>query len=49
MASRVLNPNEGRSWLDLAPYDGGNEFANPNITTGQPDAKKTEGAADASQ
>ena len=32
VSSRVLNPNEGRNWLDLAPYDGGSEFLNPNIT-----------------
>jgi HK97 family phage portal protein len=37
VASRVLNPNEGRSWLGgLAPYDGGNEFANPNTGASQP-------------
>lgn len=33
VASRVINPNEGRSWLGLSPYAGGEEFANPNITT----------------
>ena len=32
VSSRVINPNEGRSWLGLAPYEGGNAFANPNIT-----------------
>ena len=32
IASRVLNPNEGRNWLGMAPYEGGNDFANPNIT-----------------
>ena len=32
VAARVINPNEGRSWLGLAPYEGGNAFANPNIT-----------------
>lgn len=31
IASRVLNPNEGRAWLGLAPRAGGDEFANPNI------------------
>lgn len=40
VASRVLNPNEGRSWLGgLAPYEGGNEFANPNTGASQPGAK----------
>ncbi|MBB05616.1 MAG: phage portal protein [Pseudooceanicola sp.] len=33
VSSRVINPNEGRSWLGLNPYAGGDEFANPNITT----------------
>lgn len=32
VSSRVLNPNEGRNWLDLAPYEGGDKFLNPNIT-----------------
>jgi hypothetical protein len=32
----VINPNEGRSWLDLPPYEGGNEFANPNTGASQP-------------
>lgn len=32
ISARVLNPNEGRHWIDLAPYTGGNEFANPHIT-----------------
>ena len=31
IASRVLNPNEGRAWLGLAPRADGDEFANPNI------------------
>lgn len=42
VASRVLNPNEGRSWLGgLAPYDGGDEFANPNTGASQPGAAPT--------
>ena len=32
IASRVLNPNEGRAWLGLARREGGGEFTNPNIT-----------------
>ena len=32
VASRTLNPNEGRAWLDLPPYAGGETFANPNTT-----------------
>lgn len=31
IASRVLNPNEGRSWLGLAPREGGETFENPHI------------------
>ncbi|MCO5131200.1 MAG: phage portal protein [Xanthobacteraceae bacterium] len=40
VSSRVINPNEARTWLDagLAPYDGGNEFANPNTGASQPGA-----------
>lgn len=36
VASRVINPNEGRSWLDLPPYAGGDEYANPNTGASQP-------------
>ncbi|MDQ0347851.1 phage portal protein [Ancylobacter vacuolatus] len=36
IASRVLNPNEGRSWLDLPPREGGEEYANPNTGSNQP-------------
>lgn len=31
ISAKVLNPNEARSWLDLGPYDGGEEFGNPHI------------------
>lgn len=31
IASRVLNPNEARDWLGMAPYAAGNEFANPHV------------------
>lgn len=37
IASQVINPNEGRDWLGLAPRDGGEVFQNPNITTGGAD------------
>lgn len=36
VSSRVLNPNEGRAWLDLPPYAGGEEYANPNTGASQP-------------
>lgn len=32
IASRVLSPNEGRQWLGLSGYDGGDVFLNPNIS-----------------
>lgn len=32
IASRTINPNEGRNWLGLPPRTGGDEFLNPNIT-----------------
>lgn len=32
VASRVINPNEGRDWLGMKPRAGGEEFVNPNIT-----------------
>ena len=38
IASRVINPNEARAWEDMAPYEGGEVFANPNTGASQPDA-----------
>jgi hypothetical protein len=35
IASRVLSPNEAREILDLNPYEGGDEYANPAIDTMQ--------------
>lgn len=32
ITSRVLNPNEARAREGLPPYEGGNEFINPNVT-----------------
>ncbi len=34
--SRIMNPNEAREKLDMLPYEGGDEFANPAITPGEP-------------
>ncbi|CAK7257253.1 MULTISPECIES: phage portal protein [unclassified Shinella] len=34
ISAKVINPNEGREWLGLAPYIGGEAFSNPHITTG---------------
>lgn len=42
IGSKVLNPNEAREWLDLAPYNGGDEFANPHITTDEADVPAKE-------
>lgn len=38
IASRVINPNTARAWEDLPPYDGGEEYANPNTGSNQPGA-----------
>lgn len=38
IASRVLNPNEGRAWLNQEPYAGGDTYSNPNIEGGSDDA-----------
>ncbi|MBL4919317.1 phage portal protein [Szabonella alba] len=38
IASRTINSNEGRSWIGLPPRAGGDEFLNPNITSGPPPA-----------
>ncbi|CEG09473.1 phage portal protein, HK97 family [Afipia felis] len=32
IASETINPNEGREWLGLPPYEGGDEYGNRNIT-----------------
>jgi HK97 family phage portal protein len=38
IAARVLNPNEARAELNRLPYDGGDEFVNPNtLKAGSPD------------
>lgn len=44
IGAKVLNPNEAREWLDLAPYEGGNEFANPHITTETPAKEASNGS-----
>lgn len=36
ISARVLNPNEARQWLDMEPYEGGNEFGNPHINPNAP-------------
>lgn len=32
--NRIINPNEAREKENMNPYDGGDEFLNPNITPG---------------
>jgi HK97 family phage portal protein len=32
--SRILSPNECRSWENLLPYEGGDEYENPNTSSG---------------
>lgn len=46
IASRTINPNEGRSWLGLPPRNGGDTFENPNITAA-PTAPQPEDDPDA--
>jgi HK97 family phage portal protein len=36
ISARVLNPNECRAMENRPPYDGGNEFLNPNTTSTAP-------------
>jgi len=36
VSGRVLNPNTARDWLGLPPYEGGEEYANPNTGASQP-------------
>jgi HK97 family phage portal protein len=36
IASRVMNPNDARDLLEMNEYEGGDEYANPAITIGQP-------------
>jgi hypothetical protein len=35
ITARVISPNEARAMLDLNPYEGGDEYANPSIDTRQ--------------
>ncbi|MBY3225263.1 phage portal protein [Rhizobium laguerreae] len=38
ISSRVYSPNELRAWDGYAPYEGGNEYANPAIDVAKPSA-----------
>ncbi|MFV0303409.1 MAG: phage portal protein [Paracoccus sp. (in: a-proteobacteria)] len=46
IASRTINPNEGRGWLGLPPRDGGDEFLNPNISAAPEAPKEDDHAAE---
>lgn len=46
IAARVMNPNEARDLLEMNEYDGGDEYANPAITTGQPGTQQSDTQAD---
>lgn len=35
ITARIISPNEAREKLDMLPYEGGDEYANPAITPGQ--------------
>ncbi len=35
VAARIINPNEARAKIDLAPYTGGEKFMNPAIETAE--------------
>jgi HK97 family phage portal protein len=35
-SSQVINGNEAREWLDMNPYEGGDNYDNPNTTSGKP-------------
>ncbi|MBN9471885.1 MAG: phage portal protein [Bosea sp.] len=45
ISSRILNPNEVRELENRGPYDGGNEYLNPNTTSGTAAAPQNRGAA----
>ena len=42
ITQRIMNPNEARGKLDMNPYDGGDEYANPAITPGAPGSDESD-------
>lgn len=46
ISSRVMNPNECRARENLAPYEGGDEFINPNIAIKPEQEQPTNALAD---
>jgi HK97 family phage portal protein len=45
IASETINPNTGRDWLGLPPYDGGDKYGNRNINVQQPARQENSNAA----
>lgn len=45
ISSRILNPNEVRAMENRPPYAGGDEYLNPNTTSGAPADQQQEAAA----
>jgi HK97 family phage portal protein len=44
VAARVMNPNECRAKLNMLPYEGGEQFVNPNtMTSGAPETEDDPG------
>lgn len=44
IASETINPNTGRSWLGLPPYEGGDAYGNRNITVERPASNEKDAA-----
>ena len=45
---RIMSPNEARAKLDMNPYEGGDEYANPAVTPGSPGDSEPDDAEDES-
>lgn len=45
ISSRILSPNEVRELENRGPYEGGNAYANPNVTAGAPADQQQEETA----
>jgi len=43
--ARMLSPNDGRDWLGLPPYEGGDAYANPAIEPANDNTQQQEEAA----
>lgn len=45
ITARIMSPNEAREKIDMNPYDGGDDYANPAITPGPPGSPEDGAAA----